>query len=48
MPWKVGRKDKHGYQIVKSDTGEVVGHSSTKDLAEKAVKARYANYKGKK
>lgn len=38
MPWKsVGTK------IVRSDTGKVVGHSSSPEMAKKAVKARYAN-----
>ena len=46
-PWKVGRKDSKGYPIVRSDTGKVVGHSETRKMAEKAVKARYANYRGK-
>ncbi len=47
MPWKV-KKDKKGYAIIKSDTGEVVGHSATREKAEKSVKARYANYRGKR
>lgn len=38
MPWKcVGNK------IVKSDTGEVVGHSKDHKTCEAAVRARYAN-----
>lgn len=42
MPWKVKRAGE-GYDIVKSDTGEVVGHSDTKAKAEASVRARYAN-----
>ena len=46
MPWKV-KKAKSGYDIVKSDTGKKVGHSTTKAKAMASVRARYANYKGK-
>ena len=46
-PWKVGKKDSKGYPIIKSDTGKVVGHSTTKQKAEASVRARYAHYKGK-
>ena len=45
MPWKVGKKTKKGYPIKRSDTGKTVGYSRSKKMAEKAVKARYANYK---
>ena len=45
MPWKVGEKTSKGWQIIKSDTGKVVGYSGTKKKAEESVKARYANYK---
>lgn len=44
MPWKV-RKTKKGYNIIKSDTNKVVGHSNTKSKAQASVRARYANYK---
>ncbi len=44
MPWKVVRANS-GWNIVKSDTGKVVGHSDTKAKAEASVRARYANYK---
>ena len=43
MPWKTKKASGGGYDIVKSDTGEVVGHSETKDKAEASVRARYAN-----
>ena len=46
MPWKVGRKTAKGWQIVRSDTGKVVGYSKTRSKALASVKARYANYKG--
>jgi hypothetical protein len=41
MPWKAMGKD-----IVRADTGKVVGHSKSKAMAKRAVKARYANTKG--
>tara|TARA_R110002020_G_scaffold443808_4_gene655123 strand:- start:477 stop:620 length:144 start_codon:yes stop_codon:yes gene_type:complete len=46
MPWKV-EKSKHSktWKIIRSDTGEVVGMSTSKAKAEASVKARYANYK---
>lgn len=47
MPWKVGRKTKKGWQIIKSDTRKVVGHSKTKAKAQASIRARYANYKRK-
>jgi|SoimicmetaTmtLPB_FD_contig_31_38812338_length_323_multi_2_in_0_out_0_2 hypothetical protein len=43
MPWKVKKSPGSGYDIVKSDTGEKVGHSDTKAKAEASVRARYAN-----
>ncbi len=47
MPWKVKKASGSGYDIVKSDTGKKVGHSTTKAKAEASVRARYAHYKGK-
>ena len=47
MPWTY-RKDRKGYAIIKEDTGEVVGHSDSLAKAKAAIRARYANYKGKK
>jgi hypothetical protein len=43
MPWKVGKKTSKGYQIVKSDTGKVVGYSATKAKAQASIRARYAS-----
>lgn len=48
MPWKIKKSKGAGYDIIRSDTGVKVGHSSTKELAEASVRARYANYKGGK
>ena len=45
MPWKVGRKTKKGWQIQRSDTGKVVGYSSTREQARASVRARYAKYR---
>jgi hypothetical protein len=45
MPWTVKKQGK-GWAIVKSDTGKVVGHSTSKKKAQASVRARYANYKG--
>ncbi len=47
MPWSVRKAKGSGYDIVKSDTGKKVGHSTTKAKAQASVRARYANYKGK-
>lgn len=46
MPWKVGKKTKKGYPIKKGN--KTVGYSKTKAKAAASVRARYANYKGKK
>lgn len=44
MPWSVGSEVKgKGFPIVKDTTGEVVGYSKTKKMAQSAVAARYAN-----
>jgi hypothetical protein len=48
MPWTVKKSPRGGYDIVKKDTGQKVGHSATKAKAEASVRARYANYKGGK
>lgn len=40
MPYDI-RKDGSRYAIVKQDTGEVVGHSDTRKMAEASVRARY-------
>ncbi len=46
-PWRVGKKDSKGYPIIKSDTGKVVGHSTSKSKAQASVRARYRATKGK-
>ncbi len=43
MPWKVGRKTIKGWEILRADTGQVVGYSETKEKASASVRARYAN-----
>ena len=43
MPWTVVKVNDHKYNIVKSDTGEVVGSSKTRAEAEASIRARYAN-----
>jgi hypothetical protein len=40
MPWRA-----KGKEIVRADTGKVVGHSKSNAMAEAAVRARYANTK---
>jgi len=42
MPYDV-RKVGTGYDIVKKDTGEVVGHSTSKRKAFSSIRARYAS-----
>ena len=46
MPWGVVKNPHGGYDIVNLDTGQVKGHSDTKEMAQASVRARYANYKG--
>lgn len=41
MPWKT-----QGKNIVRADTGKVVGRSSSPAKAKASVRARYANTKG--
>lgn len=50
MPWHVGKRTKKGYPIVRGrgKGSKVVGYSKSKKKAQGSVKARYANYKGKK
>lgn len=45
MPWSVEKPDKKGglVKIKRSDTGEVVGHSTSREKALASVRARYAN-----
>jgi len=47
MPWKVGKKTRRGWSIIKSDTGEIVGYSKTRGKAAASVRARYAATGGK-
>jgi hypothetical protein len=47
MPWKKRKAKGPGWDIVRSDTGRKVGHSTTKAKAQASVRARYANTKGK-
>lgn len=47
MPWTTRKSKKGGYDIVKKDSGKVVGHSTSKAKAQASVRARYANTKGK-
>lgn len=42
MPWKVVPGKNGKWNIVRSDTGKVVGTSSSKAKAEASVRARYA------
>jgi len=42
MPWRAEKRGK-GWVIVRSDTGEVAGHSKTEAEARASVRARYAN-----
>ncbi len=48
MPWSVRKNPKGGYDIIKSDTGKKVGHSTSKAKAQASVRARYAGYNKKK
>jgi len=43
MPWKVGTNTSKGYPIKRSDTGKIVGYSTTKEKAAASVRARYAS-----
>lgn len=45
MPYSV-RKSGKGYAIVKSKTGKVVGHSSSKAKAQASIRARNAGAHG--
>jgi hypothetical protein len=48
MPWSV-KKSGDKWAIVTKGSGEVVGHSDSKEKAEASVRAMYANEgKGKK
>lgn len=43
MPWAA-----RGKEIIKTSTGEVVGHSKTHVLAAASVRARYAHTRGER
>lgn len=46
MPYKVVRKaGPRPYKIIRSDTGRIVGSSTTKAEAQASIRARYANEK---
>ena len=47
MPYTI-KKQGSQWVIIKSDTGKVVGHSSTKEKAQASVRARYAGENKKK
>ncbi len=48
MPYKIEKRGgERPYKIIKKDTGKVVGSSTSRAMAEKAMKARYAHSKGK-
>jgi len=47
MPWNVvKRSGPRPWKIVKTDTGEVVGSSTSRIKAEASVRARYSSVKG--
>lgn len=48
MPWRVVRRGPGKYDIVRSDTGKVVGSSTSKAKAEASVRARYRATKGER
>lgn len=41
MPW-ITRKDGKRWAIIRKDSGEVVGHSSSLEKAKSSIRARYA------
>lgn len=45
MPWKVKKGPGKKWLIIKTTTGEVVGHSDSKEQAQASIRARYANTK---
>jgi hypothetical protein len=48
MPWSIKKgTGKRPWKIIRSDTGKVVGSSTSKEEAKAAVRARYAHTKGK-
>jgi hypothetical protein len=48
MPWKIVKKSgPRPWKIVRSDTGKVVGSSTSEAAAQASMRARYASMKGK-
>jgi len=47
VPWHVGSKTSKGWSIIKTNTGKVVGYSTTKAKAEASIRARYKEWKWK-
>lgn len=44
MPWKLGKYvEGNGWQIIKVDTGGVVGYSDSREKAMASIRARYAH-----
>lgn len=48
MPYAVRHSQDGGYDIVRKDTGEVVGHSATERKARRSIQARYAHEDGER
>lgn len=50
MPYKVGKKTSQGWPILKKeiDSWVVVGHSDSKEKAQKSIQARYITERKKK
>jgi len=46
MPYTIKKSPKGGFDIIKSDTGKKVGHSSTRADAEASKRARLASEHG--
>ncbi len=46
MPYKIEKRSgERPWKIIKKDTGKVVGSSTSKSMAVKAMRARYAHSK---
>lgn len=45
MPYSIRAARGGGYDIINKDTGKKVGHSSSKQMAQASIRARYANEK---
>lgn len=42
MPYEIKKQSTGKYAILNKDSGKVVGHSDTKEMAKAAMRARYA------